>query len=600
MIDYDKVGRQIALLRKEKKLTGEKLAEALQVSAQAVSKWENGKCLPETALLPELARVLNCSIDHLLLPKELTILSAIYTDGETAMDVTANVSRYVHESKLSICVNEQVLGAVIESRRLKLLTVKYQIPEGCFYQYALQNDILNINSEANEGKTENGNFLMIGAYYGNIDGYSSVMQKMEHYEYFKWDKIPVNHETFPSNTATDETEYLTLIYLNASGIHVISCAEEDTLYYEKDRTLLYRKDNTKCILPGIERLAWEQGMECPWGGALHAALSYMGETYTYEQIMGMSGACYRICFCDVWDWSCTDALVSFDYDTRLYRAIGYEPIWANRLNKNDRKQERQAIMQDLQNGKPVLAINLRVAPEWGVITGYLDGGSSFLCRTYFDQEIFDRWDTTADASELEDRNITFEERGGYLVNDFWPFLIAHFGEKTAKITEKEILIESLKTMIEAYNAENCNGYSQGRLGYEAWIRGLSKEDAFDFVKDEENVNRRLGVNESMLFQLLDARRCAAQYLHAGAELFDGEQRKTMERIVDNFASMAKQVGEFREHVKYCCDTKQAKNKEGNIGVVSAKLRKEQIAMLQNIMKLEQENIDLASQMILLS
>ena len=39
MLDNDKIGKQIALLRKEKGLTGEQLAELLDVSAQAVSKW---------------------------------------------------------------------------------------------------------------------------------------------------------------------------------------------------------------------------------------------------------------------------------------------------------------------------------------------------------------------------------------------------------------------------------------------------------------------------------------------------------------------------------------------------------------------------------
>lgn len=65
------------------------------------------------------------------------------------------------------------------------------------------------------------------------------------------------------------------------------------------------------------RLTWEDKAECPeqmcaWAGALHAALQYMEEPYTYHQIMGMSGACYRICFVDCWDYSCTDALVTFN------------------------------------------------------------------------------------------------------------------------------------------------------------------------------------------------------------------------------------------------------------------------------------------------
>lgn len=158
-------------------------------------------------------------------------------------------------------------------------------------------------------------FQIIGAYYGNEKEYSSAMQKMQHYQYFKWDKIKVNHETFPSNTGCDDIEYLTLVYLNSDGIHVISCPENNTVYYENHHTQLLLQDDSKCILKNVIRVSWGEGMECPWGGALYGALKYMGESYMYHQIMGTSGACYRICFTDVWDYSCTDALVAFDYAT---------------------------------------------------------------------------------------------------------------------------------------------------------------------------------------------------------------------------------------------------------------------------------------------
>ena len=112
----------------------------------------------------------------------------------------------------------------------------------------------------------------------------------------------------------------------------------------------------------------------------------MGETYTYEQIMGMSGACYRFAFCDIWDWSATDALVSFDYASILFKALGIQAVWAERLEKDERKQERERIVADILHNKPVMAINLRIAPEWGVITGYAEGGKRLYCRTYFDRE----------------------------------------------------------------------------------------------------------------------------------------------------------------------------------------------------------------------
>jgi len=53
-------------LRKEHKLTQEKLAEALGVTFQAVSKWETAQTYPDIELLPRLAKTLATSIDSLI------------------------------------------------------------------------------------------------------------------------------------------------------------------------------------------------------------------------------------------------------------------------------------------------------------------------------------------------------------------------------------------------------------------------------------------------------------------------------------------------------------------------------------------------------
>lgn len=65
-MDTKKVGNQISLLRKEKGLTQAELGERLNVSFQAVSKWERGETLPDTAILLDLAEVLGTSVDYIL------------------------------------------------------------------------------------------------------------------------------------------------------------------------------------------------------------------------------------------------------------------------------------------------------------------------------------------------------------------------------------------------------------------------------------------------------------------------------------------------------------------------------------------------------
>lgn len=65
-MDYNNIGNFIANERKTKKLTQAKLAEKLFVSEKTISKWENGKGIPDTTLLPKLCEIFEISINELL------------------------------------------------------------------------------------------------------------------------------------------------------------------------------------------------------------------------------------------------------------------------------------------------------------------------------------------------------------------------------------------------------------------------------------------------------------------------------------------------------------------------------------------------------
>ena len=63
-MDITTIGKQIAALRKERGIKQEELAGAVGVSAQAVSKWENGG-VPDTELIPRIADFFEVSCDKL-------------------------------------------------------------------------------------------------------------------------------------------------------------------------------------------------------------------------------------------------------------------------------------------------------------------------------------------------------------------------------------------------------------------------------------------------------------------------------------------------------------------------------------------------------
>ena len=73
MFDVRKMGEQIAYLRTGKKWTQEQLAEKLEISPQAISKWENGKAVPEVPMLCAMSGLFNCSVDRILDPKSCVL-----------------------------------------------------------------------------------------------------------------------------------------------------------------------------------------------------------------------------------------------------------------------------------------------------------------------------------------------------------------------------------------------------------------------------------------------------------------------------------------------------------------------------------------------
>lgn len=64
-MDQIKIGKFIQKRRKEKRLTQSELAEKLDVTDRAVSKWENGNCIPDASNIQELCKILNITINDL-------------------------------------------------------------------------------------------------------------------------------------------------------------------------------------------------------------------------------------------------------------------------------------------------------------------------------------------------------------------------------------------------------------------------------------------------------------------------------------------------------------------------------------------------------
>lgn len=91
-LNYQKIGETISALRKEKSMTQSGLGERLHISAQAVSKWERGEALPDTATLVDLAQVLETTVDNILNGGERAVR---YRGKKTAAEIREGLQCFV-------------------------------------------------------------------------------------------------------------------------------------------------------------------------------------------------------------------------------------------------------------------------------------------------------------------------------------------------------------------------------------------------------------------------------------------------------------------------------------------------------------------------
>ena len=103
----NEIGLYIKKLRKEKGMTQSELADKLNVTFQAVSKWETGETLPDTSLLLDLCDELGTSVDTLLNG------GVLVNKNRRFIKVENIVSGFNHLLAIKDCFGEESLFIII-------------------------------------------------------------------------------------------------------------------------------------------------------------------------------------------------------------------------------------------------------------------------------------------------------------------------------------------------------------------------------------------------------------------------------------------------------------------------------------------------------
>lgn len=89
------IGERITDLRKNRNLSQGQLADALEISRQAVSKWENDQASPDTLKLIKLAEILDTEVEYLATGRK-----PVYEEAPIILNMVKKVDKVVEVEKI--------------------------------------------------------------------------------------------------------------------------------------------------------------------------------------------------------------------------------------------------------------------------------------------------------------------------------------------------------------------------------------------------------------------------------------------------------------------------------------------------------------------
>ena len=129
-----KIGRFIAERRKKKNITQSQLAEKLNVTDRAVSKWETGKSMPDTAIMLDLCNILDITVNELLYGEEIIMENKNDKNEQILIEMAKEVE---HKNKTIWTAMYVILIVSIIGLLGGLAIVAFFVPEGVWQIIAI-------------------------------------------------------------------------------------------------------------------------------------------------------------------------------------------------------------------------------------------------------------------------------------------------------------------------------------------------------------------------------------------------------------------------------------------------------------------------------
>ena len=126
-MDQIKIGKFIAECRKKQELTQMQLAEKLNITDRAVSKWENGRSMPDSSIMLDLCEILKITVNDLLCGEKIVMENSNQKNEQLLLDMAKELEQKNKTVWTSMWV---IMGISITALCAGIFTAATLIPEG--------------------------------------------------------------------------------------------------------------------------------------------------------------------------------------------------------------------------------------------------------------------------------------------------------------------------------------------------------------------------------------------------------------------------------------------------------------------------------------
>lgn len=286
----------------------------------------------------------------------------------------------------------------------------------------------------------------------------------------------------------------------------------------------------RIFIDGIPPMKYGENKDNTFIRSVQLSLNALGENFSYEYLMGISGAAFRLHFDPGWCPSSVDPTCGYDVSRTIFKSLGYTHDFEkiNHHSFEDIKSLYSKIKQQINLSRPLVAINLMGQMEWGIITGYLKKEPGILCRTFFDKT----------------EEYTLAERA--------PWLNFFIGEKKQSFLSDDLFLKSIEIAAKLAKTKKFDEYYNGFAAYEKWISKVKQLlDRYNI----QDIQHTMEIHFIILNALLDARRSAFKYLTASDIL---DKMNNGDKIQENYEMMVNNLelaSSISENIKDTFDLK---------------------------------------------